>query len=139
MGDPLFETVRRWFEIIERRPIDPENFSGFEVWMYSQTVSGLAAANLPLPADALGMISEIGERLGLPVGAPPAAIGAAWETHFGPCPYGKETLDQLTTYIRSQLNAFTDAAPKKGPSLTGENKPGSDTHVWPNKDLWGGG
>jgi hypothetical protein len=132
----LFETVRRWFEIIERRPIDADGFGGYEVWMYSQTLSALAEANQPLPADALGMMSEIGERLGLPVGAPPAAIGVAWEAHFGECPFGAEVLATLTTYVRSQLNAFTDPAPKKGPSLTGEAKPGSETHVYPPKDLW---
>ena len=130
--------MRRWFEIIERRPIDPETFDGYEIWMYAQTVSALAAVNQPLPADALSMMSEIGERLGLPVGAPPVAIGLAWEAHFGPCPSGPETLDGLTAYIRSQLNAFTDAEPKRGPSLTGEARPGGEVHVWPDKDLWGG-
>ena len=139
MADPVLDIVRRWFEIIERRTIDPETFSGFEVWMYSQTISALAQAKQPLPPAALSMLSEIGERLGLPVGATPTALGAAWETHFGPCPYGPQALDTLTAYIRSQQNAFTDVEPKKGPSLTGEAKQGSDHHVFPHKDLWGGG
>ena len=43
-----------------------------------------------------------------------------------------------TAYIRSQQYAFIDAAPKKGPELSGENKAGTEHPMWPEKDLWGG-
>ena len=110
MSDQLLDTVRRWFEIIEVQLIDADSFSAFEVWLHAQKIVDMASEGKDLPDAALSVLSEIGERMGVPVGSPPAVIGNALEQHFGQCPYGQEVLDHLTRYLQSQINgssAFT--------------------------------
>ena len=136
MADQLLESVRRWFEVIEVRLIDPDSFSAFEVWLHAQAVLDLADQKKNLPDLAVGMVTEIGQRLGVPVGAPPEVIGAAFEQHFGACPYGPEVLRLLTTYLRGQINDFREAEPKKGPDLSGKEKKSEQMVVWPEKKLW---
>jgi hypothetical protein len=136
VSDQLLDSVRRWFEIIEVQLIDPDSFSAFEVWLHAQKVIDLASAGKDLPNAALSVLTEIGERLGVAVGSPPAVLGNALEQHFGQCPYGQEVLDLLTRYLRSQINAFKDPVARKGPDLSGDEKPGAETYRWPEKKLW---
>ena len=136
MADQLLESVRRWFEVIEVQLIDPESFSAFEVWLHAQVVLDLADKNKNLPDLAVGMVTEIGQRMGVPVGSPPAVMAAAMEQHFGACPYGPEALEKLTTYLRGQINDFREAPAKKGPDLQGKEKKSDVAVVWPEKKLW---
>ena len=136
MADQLLESVRRWFEVIEVRLIDPESFTAYEVWVHAQTVLDLADQRKNLPDLAVGMVTEIGQRMGVPVGSPPSVMAVALEQNFGECPYGPEALVMLTTYLRGQINDFRDPAEKKGPDLLGAEKKSEVAVIWPEKKLW---
>ncbi len=122
--------------MIEVQLIDPDSFSAFEVWLHAQAVLDLADQNKNLPDLAVGMVTEIGQRMGVPVGSSPAVIGAAMEQNFGPCPYGPDVLVKLTTYLRGQINDFRETPTKKGPDLFGNEKKSDAPVVWPEKKLW---
>ena len=122
--------------MIEAQLIDPDSFSAFEVWLHAQVLIEHGEQKKNLPDLAVGMMTEIGQRLGVAVGSAPETIASALEQHFGPCPYGPQVLVQVTAYLRGQLNDFRDAAPKKGPDLFGEDKKPAAPVIWPDKKLW---
>jgi hypothetical protein len=134
--DQLLDSVRRWFEVIEVQLIDPDTWSAFEVWLHAQTIIDLADQQKNLPDIAVGMVTEIGQRMGVPVGSAPPVMAAAFENHFGECPYGPEALVKITTYLRGQINDFRDTPAKRGPDLQGAEKKQDAPVVWPDKKLW---
>lgn len=117
----VIDATRRFFALFLKQELPADMFSESDVWLYAPALIEWADARKPLPPDVAALLPQLSTAMDLPIGAPAALVAQVMEQHFGPCPFGPQTLLRFAEYLRQQRNGTFSVMPKRrGPNLTGE-------------------